>query len=222
MKKFNYQARDSSNNKIIKSTVQADSENSAAKLLLEQGFTPIDIKEASDNIGPFKNITNRITSKDKIVFTRQLATLIGAGLPLSQSLHTVLEQTENKRLQDVIQDIVVSIESGKSLSDSFSRHPEVFDKVFLALITAGETSGTLDDSLRRIAAQQEKDAATMSKIKGALTYPVIVLVVIIGVMMFMLLTVVPQVEKLYSDLKKELPPLTQLMVTVADIITSFW
>jgi type IV pilus assembly protein PilC len=94
--------------------------------------------------------------------------------------------------------------------------------VFLALISAGEVSGTLDDSLRRIATQQEKDAATAGKIKGALTYPVIVLVVIFGVMGFMLFTVVPQVEKLYHDLKKTLPFLTQIMVSSADFLIHFW
>jgi type IV pilus assembly protein PilC len=222
MKKFDYQAKDNATNKVVKATVQADSENSAAKLLIAQGFTPLDIKEVDENGGLLGSLKSRITTKDKIVFTRQLATLIGAGLPLSQSMHTVMEQTDNKKLQGVIQEIVASIEGGKSLSDSFSKHPEVFDKVFLALIAAGEASGTLDDSLRRVAAQQEKDAATMSKIKGALTYPIIVLVVIFGVMGFMFFTVVPQVEKLYHDLKKPLPPLTQAMVSTADFTIHYW
>ena len=222
MKKFDYQAKDNSTNKVVKATVQAESENAAAKLLIAQGFTPFDIKEVNEDGNFLGRLTGRITTKDKIVFTRQLATLIGAGLPLSQSMHTVLEQTANKRLQGVIEDIVASIEGGKSLTDSFSKHPEVFDKVFLALIAAGEASGTLDESLRRVAAQQEKDAATMSKIKGALTYPVIVLVVIFGVMGFMLLTVVPQVEKLYEDLRKPLPALTQAMVSSADFAITYW
>jgi len=222
MKRFDYQARDASTNRIVKATVQADSENAAAKLLIAQGFTPLVIKEVNEGGTFIGRLTGRITAKDKIVFTRQLATLIGAGLPLSQSLHTVLDQTENKRLQGVIEDIIASVEGGKSLSDAFSKHTEVFDKVFLALIAAGEVSGTLDDSLQRIAAQQEKDAATMTKIRGALTYPLIVLVVIFGVMAFMLFTVVPQVEKLYKDLKKELPLLTQIMVSAADFLAHFW
>lgn len=222
MKKFNYQAKDTTSNKVIRATVQADSENAAAKLLIAQGFTPLDIKEVDASGSLLGRLSGRITTKDRIVFTRQLATLIGAGLPLTQSLHTVLEQTENKKLQGVIEDIVAAVEGGKSLFESFSKHPEVFDKVFLALIAAGEASGTLDDSLRRIAAQQEKDAATMSKIKGALTYPLIVLVVIFGVLAFMLFTVVPQVEKLYRDLKKTLPFLTQLMVSSANFLASFW
>lgn len=222
MKKFNYEAKDASTNKIVKATVQADSENAAAKLLIAQGFTPLDIQEIDENSSFLGRLTNRITTKDKIVFTRQLATLIGAGLPLAQSLHTVLEQTENKRLQSVVEDIVAAVEGGKSLSEAFSKHPEVFDNVFLALIAAGEMSGTLDDSLMRIATQQEKDAAVMSKIRGALTYPAIVLVVIFGVMAFMLFTVVPQVEKLYHDLKKQLPFLTQAMVSMADFFSRFW
>lgn len=222
MKKFNYQAKDASTNKIVKATVQAESESAAARLLIAQGFMPLDIQEVDENGSFLSRITGRITAKDKIVFTRQLATLIGAGLPLSQSLRTVVEQTDNKRLRGVAEDIVASVEGGKSLFESFSKHPEVFDKVFLALIAAGEVSGTLDESLQRIAAQQEKDAATMSKIRGALTYPIIVLFVIFGVMAFMLFTVVPQVEKLYIDLKKELPFLTQAMVSTADFMGQFW
>jgi type IV pilus assembly protein PilC len=222
VKKFDYEARDSSTNKVVKATVQADSENAAAKLLIAQGFTPLNISEVNEEGTFLGRLTGRITTKDKIVFTRQLATLIGAGLPLTQSLHTVAEQTQNKRLQGVIEDVIAAVEGGKSLSESFSQHPEVFDKVFLALISAGEASGTLDDALIRVAAQQEKDAATMSKIRGALTYPLIVLVVIFGVMAFMLFTVVPQVEKLYADLKKELPFLTQVMVSTADFAASFW
>lgn len=222
MKKFDYEARDQSSNKIIKSSVQADSENSAARLLISQGFTPLKIKEQSDSESFIDKITGRITTKDKIVFTRQLATLISAGLPLAQGLHTVHEQTQNKKLQSIAQEIVVSVESGKTLRDSFSKFPEVFDPVYLALIGAGEMSGTLDDALQRIANQQEKDAAMASKIKGALTYPIIVLFVIFGVMAFMLFTVVPQVEKLYKDLDKELPFLTKFMVDMANFLVSFW
>lgn len=222
MKKFSYEARDQATDKIVKANVQANSESAAAKLLINQGFTPLDIKEIKESDNIISRLAGRITTKDKVVFTRQLATLIGAGLPLSQSLNTVLEQTQNKRLQSIVQEITVSVEGGKSLSESFSKFPDVFNAVFLALVGAGEVSGTLDEALQRIATQQEKDAATMSKIKGALTYPIIVLVVIFGVMAFMLFTVVPQVEKLYIDLKKELPFLTKSMVVSADFLSQFW
>ena len=222
MKKFNYEARDQATNKIVKSNIQADSETAAARLLIKQGFIPLSVSEQDAGNGFIAKLTGRISTKDKVVFTRQLATLIGAGLPLSQSLHTVMEQTQNKKLQSVIQEISASVEGGRSLSDSFAKHPDVFSEVFIALISAGELSGTLDESLQRVANQQEKDAAIASKIKGALTYPVIVLFVIFGVLIFMLVTVVPQVEKLYEDLGKNLPFLTQLMVDTADLLTRFW
>jgi len=222
VKKFTYEARDRASNKLIKASLQAESESSAAQLLVKQGFVPLSIKEQVGDGSFFARVTGRITTKDRVIFTRQLATLIGAGLPLSQSLHTVLEQTNNKQLQTVVQEIVADVEGGKSLTIAFGKHPAVFDGVFISLISAGELSGTLDEALQRVANQQEKDAAMMSKIKGALTYPLIVLFVIGGVLAFMLFTVVPQVEKLYQDLGKSLPLLTQIMVTSADILLHFW
>lgn len=222
MKRFNYEAKDTSTGKKLKSVVQAESEQAAAKVLLSQGFAPLTITEEGNGDSFFAKLSNRITVKDRIVFSRQLATLIGAGLPLAQSMRTIAEQTENKRFRAVIEEILADIEAGKALSESFAKYPDQFDKVFLSLIKAGEASGTLDDALKRIANQQEKDAAMMSKIKGALTYPIIVLVVIFGVMAFMMFTVVPQVEKLYDDLGKELPLLTSLLVNGASFLKSFW
>ena len=222
MKKYNYEARDSASNKIVKSVVQADSENAAAKLLTAQGFVPLKIELQDDKTNFFARFSGRITTKDRVVFTRQLATLIGAGLPLAQSLRTVQEQTTNKRMQEIVQEIISDVEGGKSLSDSFAKHPEAFNKVYVALVSAGETSGTMDDSLKRLAAQQEKEAAMMSKIRGAMMYPSIVLVVIILVIGFMLFTVVPQVEGLYRDLNKGLPFVTLMMIKVANFFSSLW
>ena len=222
MNKYSYEARDAASNKIVKSTVQAESEIAAAKLLSAQGFTPLKIELEDDRAGIIKRFANRVTTKDKIVFTRQLATLIGAGLPLSQSMRTVHEQTQNKSMQQIVQEIIGDIEGGRSLSDAFNKHPKVFDNVYLALVSAGEASGTLDEALRRVAAQQEKDAAMMSKIKGALTYPIIVLLVIVAVLGFMLVAVVPQVKNLYKDLNKELPLLTKILVDTADFFINYW
>ena len=222
MKKYAYEARDKSTGKIEKGEIQAESLRMAGRALLDNGFIPVkDIKEVDEG-GILGKISGRISAKDKIVFTRQFSTLVGAGLPLAQGLRTVAEQTENKKMRGVIEDILSRVEGGSSLSDSFSKHEGVFDKVYLSLIAAGELSGTLDESLRRIATQQEKDAAMMSKIRGAMTYPLIVLVVIGMVMAFMMFTVVPQVENLYQDLKKDLPLMTQIMVSVANFLSSFW
>lgn len=222
MKKYSYQAKDQASGKVVKSTLQADSESVAGKLLVDQGLIPLKIEETQDGVAILSAITGRITTKDKVVFTRQLATLVGAGLPLTQCFETVLGQTQNKRLQSIIQEIMAAVEGGKSLSAAFSAHPKVFSNVFVSLVAAGETSGTLDVALNRIATQQEKDAAAISKIRGAMTYPVIVLVVIIGVMGFMLFTVVPQVQKLYDDLNKEMPLVSRIMVDFANFSLQFW
>ncbi len=222
MRRFNYEAKDATTGKVVKAVVQAESENEAAKLLISQGFRPLKIKEANSEDNIFARLTGRITTKDRVVFTRQLSTLIAAGLPLSQSLRTVLDQTQNRRLRDVVQEIIVSVESGHSLHDSFAKHPDVFDKLFLSLVAAGEASGTLDEALQRVAAQQEKDAMITGRIRGAMTYPVIVLFVIAGVMAFMLFTVVPQVEKLYKNLHQTLPLITQIIVSLSQFSTQYW
>ncbi len=222
MRKFHYEARDQATNKIVKSIVQAESEHAAAKTLIQQGFTPLNIKSEEQSKNFLEKLTSRVSGKDKIIFLRQLSTLIGAGLPLAQSLRTVSEQTENKKLQEIVQDILTEVEGGKTLSSAFRKYPEIFDNIVVALVTAGEASGTLDQALKRIAEQKEKDAAMMSKIKGALIYPAIVLLVIVGVMLFMLLTVVPQVEGLYANMNQSLPWLTAVMIAVAAFLINFW
>lgn len=219
---FNYTARDTTTNKVIKSTVQAESERAAAKLLMNQGIVPLNIAEQTKNASLWERFTNRVGSKDRIVFTRQFATLINAGLPLAQSLRTLADQTENKRLIAIINGIITEVEGGSTLSVSFSKYPEVFNDVYVALVAAGEASGTLDEAMERIANQQEKDAELISKVRGAMVYPGIVLVVIIGVIAFMLLTIVPQIEKLYHDLHKDLPFITAAMVGMSNFFITFW
>lgn len=222
MKKFSYKVKDRVTGKIVKGEISADSQRAAGKALIDQGYIlQDDIYEVGQE-NALARFMNRITTKDKIVFTRQFATLIGAGLPLAQALRTVSEQTENKKMRSVVDDILASVESGSSLKDAFSKFPDIFDKVYLALIAAGEMSGTLDESLRRVATQQEKDAAMMSKIRGALTYPAIVLVVIGLVMVFMMVQVVPQVKQLYKDMHQELPFATQILIGISDFMINFW
>ena len=219
MKRFNYKARGKDNGKLIKGNIQAENEQTAGRLLIEQGFTPLSIVEEGGGIFGGKE---RIKNKDRVMFTRQLSTLIGAGLPLATSLRTVIEQTENKAMKAIAEEILTSVESGKSLYESFAAHPDTFNGVYTALIQAGETSGTLDLALKRLADQEEKDAAMMSKIKGALVYPGIILCVIIAVLAFMMIAVVPQVKNLYEDMGKELPGLTQFLVNLTDFFGNFW
>ena len=223
MQTFNYIAHKTENGEIIKAEVQAENEQSAAKLLMSQGLFPIDIEsKAAGGFLSKAGIGTRVSSKDRVIFTRQLSTLINAGLPLTQSLHTVSEQITNKTLNGIVAEVVTSVEAGTSLGESFAKHPKVFSDIYVSLVAAGETSGSLDKSLERIANQQEKDAAIVGKIRSALIYPVIVLGVIAAVLVFMLTTVLPQVGGLYKDLHKPLPMLTQIMMTMSNFIIHFW
>jgi type IV pilus assembly protein PilC len=218
---FAYTARDQATNKKVNSTLQAESQAEAAKLLMSRNLIPLDIEVDDDTGSPLKSIKNRVSTKDKVIFTRQLSTLLNAGLPLTQALHTAQEQTQNKSLKKIVQDIISHVEGGSTLADAFRRHKE-FNDLFIALVAAGEISGTLDAALERIANQQEKDAEIAAKIKGAMMYPIIVLLVMMGVVAFMMLTLLPQVEALYANTGQALPAMTQALLGIVHFVTKFW
>jgi len=220
---FVYTAHKTESGEIVKAEVQAENERAAAKLLMAQGLFPISIDNKSEGgLLAKSGLGTHVGTKDRVIFTRQLSTLINAGLPLTQSLRTVTDQIQNKTLREVVEQIVAAVEGGQSLSQAFGAHPKVFSDVYVSLVAAGEASGSLDKALERIANQQEKDAAILSKIRGALIYPVIVLLVIVIVLVFMLTTVLPQVGGLYKDLHKDLPALTQILLNISGFITHFW
>lgn len=220
---YRYVARDTATGQKVKAEVQADSEQAASKLIRGQGLTPLEITlGGSGTTGPLKFL-NKVKTKDKILFSRQLSTLINAGLPLLQSLRTVANQTQSKPLKVVINELITDIEGGSSMSACLARHPAVFNQVFVSMVAAGEASGTLDASLDRLAAQQEKDAEVLAKVRGAMVYPVIVLAVMGLVLSFMLVKVLPQVEVLYDGLDgAELPLLTRVLLSVSHAITNYW
>jgi len=220
---YKYAARNPKTGEKVSAHVQADSIPSAAKLIQQQGLVPIDIEPLDKDKGRF-SLSNRIKTKDKVVFSRQLSTLIGAGLPLVQSMRNVLEQTPNKQFKVVIAEVISDLEGGKAFSIALAKHPKVFDKIFVSLIAAGEISGTLDRSLERIATQQEKDAELVSKVRSALVYPVIVLAVMVAVVTFMLVAVLPQVQALYEGLEGagELPLFTRILLVLSHFVTKFW
>jgi type IV pilus assembly protein PilC len=224
MLSFRYTARDPATGQYVKSNVEAETEQAAAKLIRKEGFVPIDIslaeKASSGLLGRFRN---RIRTKDKVLFSRQLSTLINAGLPLVQSLHSVNGQTESKPLKLVINKVISDVEAGATLSSAMAKHPQAFNQVYVSLIAAGEASGTLDKALERLAIQQEKDADLISKVRGAMIYPIIVLVVMVAVVVFMLIKVLPQVQVLYEGLPNaHLPFVTRILLAVANFIIHYW
>lgn len=218
---YNYKARDTNTNKIIRSTVQGNNEAAAARILMAQGIVPLEMTPVGSG-GLLSNLRSHVGSKDVVIFTRQLSTMLNAGLPLAQSLATVEDQTSNKTLKTIIADLVGSINGGASLSEALSKYPKVFNNVYIALVRAGETSGTLDQSLARLADQQEHDADQLSKIRNAMLYPAIVLVVIIAVVVFMLVTLIPEVVNMYNDLGKTLPMSTEILMGIVDFFGSWW
>lgn len=221
---FKYVARDTATGQKIKSEVQADSEQAAAKRIRQEGLAPISITAASVSTNGVARYFNRVRAKDKVLFSRQLSTLINAGLPLVQSLRSVASQTQNKKLKVIIGQVINDVEAGLTLSVALSRHPDEFNQIFISLIAAGEVSGTLDASLERLAMQQEKDAEIASKVRGAMIYPVIVLLVMIGVVAFMIIKVLPEVENLYEGIGSSatLPLLTRVLLVVSNFTIKYW
>jgi len=221
---YEYIARNASTGQKVKADVQADSEQAAAKLIHDEGLSPVSIKvKGGINAGFISKYTHRIGAKDKVLFSRQLSTLINAGLPLVQSLRNVMSQTANKRLKATIGFVITDVEGGSSFSASLSKYPDVFNRVFISLVAAGETSGTLDASLERIANQQEKDAEILSKVRGALIYPAIVLLVMVGVVTFMIVKVLPQVKSIYQGISGvSLPLVTRILLAVSSFTIKFW
>jgi type IV pilus assembly protein PilC len=217
---FDYEARNPATGQKVKAQVQADNERSAARLIQDQGLAPLSItvQQQASSRSPRK-----VKAKDKVLFARQLSTLVNAGLPLVQSLRSVQQQTTNKVFKVVIDDVIGSVEGGQSLANALKKHPQIFSEVFVSMIAAGEASGTLDSTLERLAVQQEKDAEVLSKIKGAMIYPLVVVFVMLAVLTFMLVGVLPQVKGLYENLSAgQMPFITRLLMGLSGIIIKFW
>jgi type II secretory pathway component PulF len=217
---YTYEARNAATGQKVKALVQADTEQAAVKLIRSQGLSPLSIKLEKSSGG---RRMHRIKTKDKVLFSRQLSTLINAGLPLVQSLRSVGEQTTNKALRVVISQIISDVEAGTGFSVALQKFPKVFNRVYVSLIAAGEASGTLDKALERLADQQEKDADIISKVRGAMIYPLIVLAVMIGVMLFMIVKVLPQVQSIYAGIHGvSLPLVTRILLAISHFVTHFW
>ncbi len=221
---YHYVARNPSTGKQVRADVQAESEASAAKLISEQGLVATEIKLGEKGMSGFAaGLRNRVAAKDRVLFSRQLSTLINAGLPLLQALRSVNQQTVSKPLKVVVAEVIAAIEGGSAFSVALAKHPRVFNQIYVSLIAAGETSGTLDAALERLAIQQEKEADLNSKIRGALTYPVIVLMVMGGVIGFMVVKVLPQVKSIYSGLSgATLPLVTRVLLAFSDFVIKYW
>lgn len=220
---YAYHARNTITGEKVRGTIQADSEGAAAKLINDQGLSPTDIRLSNSGDSLLGRLNNRVKARDRVLFSRQLSTLINAGLPLLQALRSVNDQTTSKPLKVILNEVTGVLEGGGTLSSALAKHPRVFNQVYISLIAAGETSGTLDKALDRLAVQQEKDADLVAKVRGAMTYPVIVVLVMLLVVGFMIVKVLPQVKSIYDGFKGvQLPLLTRVLLAISDFTIKFW
>lgn len=221
VKKFDYEARDSSG-KIRKDVMEAPSSQAVASRLRERGYTVLSVDEAGGK-GLNADITipgmgERIGLKDIAIMSRQLATMINAGLSLLRAMNILTEQTENKALQKVLAEVRTDVETGKSFSMSLGRHPNVFPPIMINMVKAGEVGGFLDSVLVSIAENFEKEVALRGKIKSAMTYPVVVFFIAILATAAMLIFIVPVFADMFEGLGGELPFATQILVTLSAIM----
>ncbi len=225
MATFVFTAKNRDTGDDVQAEVQAENEQAAAQILIGRNLFPVSI-EAKDQPKaagyqlPF--LKNRVSAKEKILFTRQLSTLINAGLPILQSLRSVQEQLSSVGMKQAVGQVITDVEGGSSLSASMAKFPKIFNQTYLSVITAGETSGSLDKAMQRLAHQMEKDAQIFSKVRSALVYPAIVVFVVIAVLIFMLLVVLPQVGQMYKDFHKQLPYMTRLLLSLSNLVGHFW
>ncbi len=221
MKRFNYTARDKSGKKVS-GEVEASTIELAAKLVRERGYVVISIKPARGSIFSFiKSLRSRVTGKDMATFTRQFATMINAGLPVTESL-SILRMQSRPRFQPVINQILADVEGGESLYSAFSRHKSIFSPTYLALIKAGETGGVLTKVLERLADNLEKEQEFRGKVKGAMIYPVIIVVGMIAVGFIMIVFVIPRLLNLYAEFGAELPLPTKILMGISNLMSKFW
>jgi type IV pilus assembly protein PilC len=210
---YTYRALDKQG-EIIQDKLEGSGEMAVAHELRQQGLLVIDVKEQSvgqkDILEPFK----RIKLADLVVFSRQLATMINAGLPIVRALYVLSEQTQNPKLKDV--------EAGSSLSQVLEKQPEVFSRLYVEMVKAGEIGGILDGVLLRLADQLERDQDLRRKIRSAMTYPIVVLVFAILAASFMLIFIVPVFAGLFQDLGGTLPLPTRITMAISDILTSIF
>src|SRR5215210_3741417 len=218
---YTYKALDKQG-EVVQDKTEGSGEKAVAHELRHQGLLVIEVKEQNvankDILAPFK----RVKLGDLVVFSRQLATMINAGLPIVRALYVLSEQTENPKLKDVVVAVRKDVEAGSSLSEALDKHPEVFSRLYVEMVKAGEIGGILDGVLLRVADQLERDQDLRRKVRSALTYPIVVLILAILAASFMLIFIVPVFAEMFQDLGGTLPLPTRICMLISNVLTSFW
>lgn len=214
--------------KTIKGTVDANDRTGAIESLSRQGLRPISLREESlkDKIGgSFSFGAPSVKTDNLVMFTRQLSAMVSAGVPLLRAISSLGERSEDKTLKAILESVRVDIEAGQPLADALEKFPESFSDVYVNMVRAGEAAGILDDILKRLAIQQEKSSSMKKKIKSAMTYPVILVIIAISAFFGLMIFVIPKIGAIVKDIggdDAELPGLTQFMMGLSSMIVAYW
>jgi type IV pilus assembly protein PilC len=218
---FQYKVRDRAGN-VTSGSLIADSEALVLARLREQGFTPLDVKRQKKGIGSIEFGGKKVKLKQVAIFSRQFATMVNSGLPILRAIGILSDQTENKELSRVLNESRLDVEQGSSLSGAIGKHDHVFNNLYVSMVRAGETGGSLDTTLTALAEMIEREVRLRGKIKSAMTYPVAVVALVILIMSAMLLFVVPQFEAIFSQLGGSLPLPTRALLWMSETFKSLW
>ena len=216
---FAYTARETASGREIRNSVEALTEQSAIAALLGRNLLVVEIREKVAKKGQTKG--GKVSLADLVMFTRQLATMIDAGIPIVQVLQALGEQTTNKIMRDTVHDICTRVESGESFSEALTRHPKAFNRLYVAMVSAGEKGGLLSEILGRLATYLENTERLRKKVKTALMYPTVVTVVAIVITVFLMVRVIPTFKEVYSGFGAKLPGPTQVMMTISDVVRQY-
>ena len=219
---YDYKVRDRTGS-LASGQMMGDSEGLVLKKLREMGMTPVEVKKAGAGLKMEINLRpGHVKLKQIAIFCRQFATMVNSGLPILRALAILADQTENKDLAKILVEIRLDVEQGSSLSAAMAKHPKAFDNLFVAMVRSGETGGLLDEVLLSLADQIEKEVELKRQIKSAMTYPIVVVAMVMLIMTAMLLFVVPQFKTIYASLGGELPLPTRILLAVSDAFKSYW
>lgn len=217
---FRYKAKNPQG-EIMTGYVQAASQESAMKILLQNALQPIEVV-LPKSITDYFRFGRKVSLKDKAMLARQLSTMINAGLPLVQSLSILVKQAQNKRMHEVLSSMLHDIEAGYSFSTALSKYPDVFNRIFVNAVRAGEATGKLEEVLLQLADTLEKDQNLSAKIKGALFYPAFILIAMIGVATFMMIKVIPTLTGIFKEAGADLPVATRMLIWTSDFMIQRW
>jgi type IV pilus assembly protein PilC len=219
MASFTYVAREAGSGKEIRNTLEAQNEQAAVAALLNRNLLVMSIQEKVGKKG--KTAGGSVALADLVVFTRQLATMIDAGLAMVQCLQALAEQTTNKVMRDTIKDVCTRVEGGDSFSEALSKHPKTFNKLYVCMVGAGERGGLLAEILSRLATYLENTAKLRKKVKSAMMYPTAVTIIAIGITIFLLVKVVPVFGDVYKGFGSKLPGPTQALINLSQFVQSY-